>query len=153
MKEPIRKAAAEDASRLAEILIFTKRATYRPIFQEDQVSFGEMQVLPLALAYQTDARKRENIWVYDDEFVKAMIHIEGRQICELYVDVFFQKEGIGARLMEFAVNVHDADYLWVLEKNERAIRFYQCYGFIMTNERKPEEGTKEFVRKMIRCES
>lgn len=152
MKERIRKATKEDASRLAEILIFTKRATYRPIFQEDQVSFGEMQVLPLALEYQENEKKRENIWVYDDGFVKAMIHIEGRQVCELYVDVFFQKEGIGAKLMDFAVNVQGADHLWVLEKNERAIRFYRHYGFAMTEERKPEEGTKEFVRKMVRIE-
>lgn len=150
MKDPIRKARAEDASRLAEILIFTKRATYRPIFQEDQVSFGEMQVLPLALEYRENARKRENIWVYDDAFVKAMIHIEERQICELYVDVFFQREGIGARLMDFAVKEHHADHLWVLEKNERAIRFYQRYGFGITKERIPQEGTKEFVIKMVR---
>ncbi len=47
----IRKAVAQDASRLAEILIFTKRMNYRKIFQDDRVSFGEMQVYPLAQDY------------------------------------------------------------------------------------------------------
>ena len=46
--DPIRKAELKDVSRIAEILIFTKRTQYRPIFNDDQVSFGEMQVLPTA---------------------------------------------------------------------------------------------------------
>ena len=42
----IRRAAVEDASRIAEILVFTKRMNYRKIFQNDKVSFGEIQVYP-----------------------------------------------------------------------------------------------------------
>ena len=41
----IRKATKEDASRLAEIQIYAKRYSYRSIFQNDEVSFNEMQVL------------------------------------------------------------------------------------------------------------
>ena len=41
----IRKSTLQDVSRIAEILIFTKRMNYRFIFQNDRVSFGEMQVL------------------------------------------------------------------------------------------------------------
>ena len=47
----IRKSAIQDVSRLAEILVFTKRMNYRSIFQNDKVSFGEIQVLPLAQEY------------------------------------------------------------------------------------------------------
>ena len=43
----IRKATKEDASRLAEIQIYAKRYSYRSIFQNDEVSFNEMQVLKL----------------------------------------------------------------------------------------------------------
>jgi len=60
--EHIRKAAPQDASRLAEILIFAKRVAYRPIFQNDAVSFGQMQVLPLANEYLSSPEKLENIW-------------------------------------------------------------------------------------------
>lgn len=146
----IRKATAQDASRLAEILIFTKRMYYRPIFQNDKVSFGEMQVLPLAQEYIENAEKLKNIWVYDDEFVKGMIHIEKDWLEELYVDFFFQDSGIGAKLLDFAIQEFNIRYLFVLEKNERAIRFYQKHGFSLTQEREFEEGTTEFIVKMER---
>ena len=38
----IRQANIDDAPRIAEILVFTKRMNYREIFQNDKVSFGEM---------------------------------------------------------------------------------------------------------------
>lgn len=145
----IRRAAAADASRLAEILVFTKRMNYRRIFQNDFVSFGEIQVLPIALAYLEQPQSLENIWVYDDSFVKGMIHIEERQIAELYVDSFFASMGIGSQLIEFALRKRHADWLWVLEKNERAIRFYERHGFMPTSERMNQEGTTEFLIKMV----
>jgi hypothetical protein len=36
----------------------------------------------------------------------------------------------------------------VLEKNKDAQRFYACHGFVLTDERRLEAGTKEYVRKM-----
>lgn len=146
----IRHATLEDASRIAEILIFTKRVNYRRIFQDDAVSFGVMQVYPLAKDYIDHPEKLENIWVYEDGFVKGMIHINGTQIEELYVDSFFENQGIGAELMRFAVEEMGCNYLWVLEKNSGAIRFYEKHGFSFTGERQPEEGTAEFLLKMGR---
>ncbi len=146
----IRKAVTQDASRLAEILIFTKRMNYRKIFHNDRVSFGEMQVYPLAQDYIENPQKLKNIWVYDDEFVKGMMHIEGKEIVELYVDCFFQNEGIGGRLIEFAIQMFDVQDLFVLEKNIRAIRFYQHHGFSLTQDRRLEEGTTAYIVKMER---
>ena len=146
----IRKSVIQDASRLAEILIFTKRMNYRKIFHDDQVSFGEMQVFPLVQDYIANPEKLENIWVYDDEFVKGMLHIEGNQLIELYVDSFFQNEGIGSRLVEFAIQKFNISKLFVLEKNSGAIRFYQRHGFSLTQERQLEEGTTEYIVKMER---
>ncbi len=149
----IRKATTEDASRLAEILVFTKRMNYRPIFQNDPVSFGEIQVLPIALAYLEHPQSLENIWVYDDAFVKGMIHIERTQIEELYVDSFFASMGIGTQLIEFALQKKNADWLWVLEKNDKAIRFYKRRGFVLTRERAYQEGTTEYLVKMVHNKS
>lgn len=146
----IRKAEKQDIGRIAEILIFTKRMHYRSIFQNDKVSFGKMQVLSLANEYLGDLSKLNNIWVYDDEFVKGLIHIEGKRIAELFVDTFFQGSGIGRELIEFAINEFNADNLWVLEKNTSAIRFYQKHGFSLTEERKLEEGTTEYIVRMRR---
>ena len=85
----IRKATTADASRIAEILIFTKRMNFRSIFCNDKASFGEMQVYPLAKEFIEFPEKLENIWVYDDEFVKGMIYFQDNCIQELYVDTFF----------------------------------------------------------------
>ncbi len=146
----IRKAKKQDISRIAEILIFTKRMNYRSIFHNDMVSFGEMQVLPLANAFLEDLSLLDTYWVYDDGFVKGVIQIEDQQISKLYVDVFFERQGIGKLLLQFAINEKNADHLWVLEKNTLAIAFYTRNGFQLTNERKLEEGTPEYIVKMVR---
>lgn len=145
----IRRATVKDASRIAEILVFTKRMNYRRIFQNDKVSFGEIQVYPLAKAYIENPGKLEGIWVYDDEFVKGLLHIAGDRIEELYVDHFFENCGIGGELMAFAIK-RNCRYLWVLEKNTDARRFYERQGFTDTGKRRLEEGTTEFLVEMKR---
>ena len=74
--------------------------------------------------------------------------MEGTRIDELYVDSFFEKEGIGGKLVDFAVEKLDAYWLFVLEKNVNAIRFYEAHGFQLTGEREPEPGTAEYIVKM-----
>lgn len=109
-----------------------------------------MQVYPLAQSYIHNSDKLEGIWVYDDELVKGMIHIEEKQILELYVDYFFKNQGIGSKLTQFAVKEMSCDFLWVLEKNINAIRFYQRQGFVITEEKQYEEGTTEYIVKIKR---
>lgn len=146
----IRKATIQDISRLAEILIFTKRTNYRDIFKNDKFSFGEMQVLTLAQEYIENTEKLESIWVYDDGIVKGMINIEGEEIKELYVDSFFQNQGIGAKMINFAIVEFKVRYLWVLKKNYKAIKFYQDNGFKLSKETTKEYGTTEVSVKMVR---
>ena len=140
----IRKAALQDISRIAEILVFVKRMNYRSIFQNDAVSFGEIQVLSVAEEY-SDSEILGTIWVYESEgIVKGLIRIVDKEVIELYVDHFFQGQGIGAELMEFAKKEYDVNFLWVLEKNTNAIRFYEAHGFHITDNKMPEEGTAEY---------
>lgn len=148
----IRKAEKKDASRIAEILIFTKRTAYRSIFNNDKVSFGEMQVLPLALQLQNNADMLNGYYVYDDEFVKGIICLKANdneiEIKELYIDSFFKGLGIGSELVKFADSFKvDTISLWVLEKNLAARSFYEKNGFINLKERKIEEGTEEYILK------
>ena len=146
----IRKAVIEDISRIAEILVFVKRMNYRAIFRNDAVSFGEIQVIPVAEQY-SQPEILENIWVYEAEgIVKGIIRIVGKEVVELYVEHFFQGQGIGAELIEFAIKDHDVNFLWVLEKNANAIRFYKAHGFHLTENRKLEEGTPEYKVMMER---
>ena len=146
----IRKAEIEDISRIAEILVFVKRMNYRVIFKNDAVSFGEIQVIPVAEQYSR-LEILENIWVYESEgIVKGLIRIVGKEVVELYVEHFFQGQGIGADLIEFAIKEHDVKCLWVLEKNANAIRFYEAHGFHLTENKKLEEGTPEYKVMMER---
>ena len=146
----IRKAEIKDISRIAEILVFVKRMNYRVIFRNDAVSFGEIQVLPVAEKYSAP-QILENIWVYEaDGIVKGLIRIAEREVVELYVEHFFQGQGIGAELIEYAKKEHDVKFLWVLEKNADAIRFYESHGFHITDNKKLEEGTPEYKVMMER---
>ncbi len=144
----IRPATKDDLSRIAEILVFVKRVKFRPIFQDDDYSFGELQVLRVAEQYVPIL---PYIHVFDDNgIVKGLIHIEGNEIVELYVDYFFWDQGIGSQLIEFAKANYPVTFLWAIEKNTDAIRFYEAHGFHLTDTRKFEEGTTEYLVKMER---
>ena len=48
------------------------------------------------------------------------------------------------------INEYDANNLWALEKNERAISFYIKHGFNLTGEKKFEEDTIEYLVHLTR---
>ena len=144
----IRQTTIRDISRIAEILVFVKRINFRPIFQDDEYSFNELQVLTVAKQY-SDPEVLSRIWVYDDGIVKGLIHIVDKEIVELYVDFFFQDQGIGSQLMEYAKSNFPVEYLWAIEKNTDAIRFYQAHGFRLTDQKTFEEGTTEYLVMLI----
>lgn len=141
----IRKAGEDDLSRVAEIYIFNNRTNFFPIFRDEGFSFGELQVVPLANDYFKKEEIIKNIYVFDDGVIKGFLQMNETEICKLYVDTFFQSEGIGGKLLNFAVKELHADNLWALEKNVRAISFYQKHGFYLTGRRKFEEGTTEYL--------
>ena len=144
----IRKATEADLVRIAEIAVFVKRVNYRRIFCDDEFSFNQLTVVD---TINTERAFLDDIWVYEsDRIVKAYIHICDGEIKELYTDHFFQSEGIGAEPISYAVNQESADRLWVLEKNSRAIAFYERNGFKMTGERKQWNDTGQYVVKMAR---
>lgn len=134
----LRKAGNMDISRIAEILIFTKRTTYRPIFKNDNVSFNEMQVLK-EIEKLSQPSALDNIYVYDDGIVKATVKIEDigekTKVSEFFVDPFFQREGIGTKILNTVIEKSKEVFLYVLDKNERAIRFYVKMGFKYTGEK------------------
>lgn len=146
----IRSATEQDLSRIAEILVFVKRINFRPIFQDDSYSFGELQVLNVVRHYQNHPQLLEQTWVYDDGIVKGLIQIDGTEVKTLYVDHFFQSEGIGAALLDFAIEHFRVQFLWALEKNVRALEFYNAHGFTAQGDWQYEEGTAEKLLKLIR---
>lgn len=91
----IRKATEKDLSRIAEIYVFNNRMNYWPIFKDDEFSFGELQVVTMVDNYFRKDEILKNILVYDDGLIKGFIQMNGTEICKIYVDTFFQGEGIG----------------------------------------------------------
>ena len=138
----IRKAEKKDLSRIAEIQIFNYRLYFYPIFQNDEYYFDELQVPHLMRNYEAEL---DSLYVYDDGVVKGFIKIEGTYIARLFVEPVLQNASIGSKLLEYAVDEHHADHLWALEENVNAIRFYERNGFVVTGERKQEEGTAEYL--------
>ena len=53
-------------------------------------------------------------------------------------------------MINFAVEEKQCNFLWALEKNSGALRFYEKHGFHRTEERILEEGTSEYLVKMKR---
>lgn len=146
----IKKAKIDDLSRIAEIYVFNNRMYYFPIFKDESFSFSELQVVSLVDIYFSKDEIIKDLYVFDDNLVKGFIQLNNIEICKIYVDTFFQNEGIGKELIEYAIKEHRSDNLWTLEKNIRAISFYQRHGFHLTGEKKFEDDTTEYLVKLER---
>ena len=141
----IRQAKINDLVRIAEIFVFNYRLNFYPIFQEDTFYFKELTVFNMVESF---AKELDSIWVYDDSVVKGFIQIEKREVKRLFVEPVLQGKAIGTELLEYGIAERDANHLWALEKNIKAIAFYKRHGFDTTNEKKYEEDTTEFLVRM-----
>ena len=142
MNSFVRKADKNDLSRIAEILVFNYRLYFYPIFKSDDYYFSELSVPSIMKEFESGL---DSLYVYDDGVVKGFIKIEGTYIARLFVEPVLQNASIGSQLLEYEIREHNADHLWALEKNVKAIRFYERHGFTVTGERKPEDDTSEYL--------
>ena len=143
----IRKATMNDVSRIVEIVVFNYRLNFYPIFKDDDFYFNEIQVINLIDSYKEFI---SNMWVYDDGVVKGVIQIENQELRKIYVEPAIQGKSIGSVLLNYAINECNVKYLWALEKNIRAISFYKKHGFRVTEDKKFEEGTTEYLVRLER---
>ena len=146
----IRQATLADTARVAEIEIFNYRLNFYPIFLCDEFYFKDKQVPKEMKRYETEKGLLGNTFVYDDGVVKGFIQMDGSKVAKLFVEPVLQGQGIGAKLLEYAVAEQQASHLWALEKNVKAIKFYERHGFHMTTEKELEEGTTEYLVRLER---
>jgi len=144
----IRPACDKDAGRIAEILVFNNRINFFPIFKDEHYSFNEMQVSKLAPQIATS--DLNSTYVYDDGIIRGVAIISEDELQKLYVEPAFQSMGVGKALLDFVTEEKGVTWLWALEKNRRAIAFYERHGFALTDEKILEEGTTEYLIKMVR---
>ncbi len=146
----LRKATMQDVSRIAEIIVFGKRVAYRPIFNNDVVSFNELQVINLIEEYRNNPTLVNNMLVYDDGIIKGVINRvfkdDAVEICEFYVEPFFKGNGIGKELiqqviLEARTSKRNKIFLWVIEDNLSARKFYENNGFLASGKTCFIEGT------------
>ncbi len=143
----IRQATSKDLTRIAEIEVFNYRLNFYPIFQNDSFYFDELQVTKQMRKYENAL---DHIWVYDDGVVKGFIQTENEEIRKLFVEPVLQGNSIGADLLEYAIRNCSVRFLWALEKNVKAIAFYERYGFKMTTDKMLEEDTTEYLVRLER---
>ena len=143
----IRQATEADLGRITEIEVFNYRLNFYPIFRADDFYFRQFQVLT-----RIDSLRKllDELWVYDDGVVKGFMRVHGQELCKLFVEPVLQSQGVGAALLTHAVTAMDVRQLWALEKNTRAIAFYERHGFRRTEQRRLEDGTAEYLVRMER---
>ncbi len=142
-----RKATIGDLARIAEIVIFNYRLNFYSIFKNDDYYFNELQVPTIMKQYESII---DNMWVYDDGAVKGIIQVGNQEIKKLFVEPALQGNCIGSNLLTYAIENHNVNTLWALEKNTRAIRFYERHGFRITTDKKLEDDTTEYLVRLER---
>lgn len=149
----IRRAGRQDIPRIAEIIIFGKRVAYRPIFQNDSVSFNELQVVSLYKEYECNPVVLDGMFLYDDGIIKGVINshpIDNTiiEITDFYVDPFFTEQGIGTLLIKHMIYQAGKSgfrkiRLWVIKDNVKARKFYESNGFAYSGKTCMIEGTEK----------
>ncbi len=143
--EHIRPARDGDLERIVEIEIFNYRLNFYPIFRSDAYYFGEKTVSNLMRFYRGEPDTIPHTFVWDDGVVKGFVRVNGEVIEKLFVEPVLQNNGIGDALFRYAVEVCGGKRLLVLEKNLRAIRFYERHGFRLTDRKQRVDDTNEFL--------
>jgi GNAT superfamily N-acetyltransferase len=132
----IRRATVDDAVDIARVHIQSWRETYSSL-----VETGELDDLSLerrAERWTTSLAGGTEVWIAEvDGLVVGFAGLGGgeheeqcrpRELGALYVIADFHGTGVGQRLLDAAIGDIPA-FLFVADRNPRAIRFYERNGF------------------------
>lgn len=144
----VRAATVDDAERVAEVEVLSRRAAYRGLVPQARLdALQQGQRLPVwrTVLEQADGPRRVTLVVEDDAAVVGLADLRSTaddeagapgvgEIDSLYVLPGCWGRGCGSALMAaalqaFAAAGHAAAVLWVLETNERATGFYRRRGW------------------------
>ncbi|KVM70890.1 MULTISPECIES: GNAT family N-acetyltransferase [Burkholderia] len=141
----IRRAGLEDASRIASIHVDSWRHTYRGIIPADYLDRITHEARlrhwsqaltaddPAVFVHVNDAGETD-AWAAAGHDRAAPDDTSTLELQAIYVDPARVRTGIGRRLIEHVLATCAAPgiarlVVWVLERNEPALRFYHRIGF------------------------
>jgi ribosomal protein S18 acetylase RimI-like enzyme len=155
----IRQAIPDDAPAIAAIHVETWRTAYAGLIPASELAALSIErrtaFWRTALADHPDSVV---VCSHDDRLVTGFVSfgasrdadsVNAGEIYAIYVAPSFWGQGCGHRLLTYAVDsLRKRGYreaiLWVLEGNERALRFYAAHGFVADRAVK-----EEFLRDVI----
>ena len=152
----ILKITRDIASKASAVYAVSWKTAYKNIVPQkylDEISFGLWT--PLLL----DSSRAGYVLKVDDDFIAASSIAPAREekmsgwgeLISIYVLPQYFNQGYGKKLLEFVVGKlrkrgYDNIYLWVLEENQGARRFYERNGFSPNGDRRTiTVGGKELV--------
>lgn len=162
----IRKASPIDYLDIASIHLTSWHAAYADLlpesYREQKNNLADKTKMWKALLSHSNVM----VWIAYDEkhsnlgFIGYFAQNNDYEITTLYVLPEHQGLGIGAKLMQISVQQilasasHANFYLWVLENNTPAIRFYEKLNFVPNGEKSEElyENTKIVDIKMVKAQ-
>lgn len=91
----------------------------------------------------------ETFLYVDQDNIKGFISIiENEFIGALFIDVNYQGEGSGSKLIDYVTEKYGELKLAVYKDNERAVKFYKNKGFKVIKEQESEDSNfKEYIMK------
>lgn len=86
----------------------------------------------------------EQLYGYYDQKLLGFIGVEGGKIEMLFIDANALNQGIGKKLLQYAIDTLKIKYVDVNEQNEKALGFYQHMGFQVTSRSELDEQGNAF---------
>ena len=146
-----RKAIYEDYACIANIHFSSWNAAYAELLPATYVNKANSLPAKVKMWQKIIVHPDVSVWIaYDDNKPQSSVGFIGCfnkgddcEITTLYVLPEYQGLGIGSQLMttlleEVSNSTMHQLYLWVLETNTTAMRFYNKFGFVLSGERSEE---------------
>ncbi|MFL5913259.1 MAG: GNAT family N-acetyltransferase [Gaiellaceae bacterium] len=139
----IRRASVSDAAEIAAVHVRTWQAAYQHVFGSERLE--HLDVERRVTGWTRALNEGESIFVADDD--GRVVGFVSVGACELYAIYTLPEawgSGAGPALMRAAVTQLRDDgcgeaFLWVLEDNPRARRFYEREGWEVDGGRKEDD--------------
>lgn len=139
----VRRASVADAADIASVHVRTWQAAYQHVFGAERLE--QLDVTRRVAGWTRALNEGESIFVADDD--GRVVGFVSVGACELYAIYALPEawgSGAGAALMRAAVAQLREDgcaeaFLWVLEDNPRARRFYEREGWELDGGRKEDD--------------